>query len=253
MKRSWLPLLQIVLTCAVCLILAALSSAQQKSDTAKRVGVDFTPALPRADELAGFSGYEVAKSPGTDNVGVHAERQKEPLSLYVNVVAFRTEAEAIACMDSLQGRCVVPFLTTTFTGRRLAQQVYRTNYGAHGADPTPRGAYSLMLRDGKSVVRIDLMLPPLRNEKGEFVQQPFASSDLAMAEQIGWRVLQRMTAMGFTSLPADKASAMAKPQIKERLAALHAAEAEKPKPSVPGSPEASTEGAQRPPNPRAFS
>ena len=212
------------------LTLTAYPSYAQEVGTSSQPGVvgalsqlsvtDIDIALPTAKELVGFDKFQCVTS---NKHGQVKAIRSDGITIEISLYRRPDEVAANRTFDGFQAISAFPYHTTTWSGRRLAERVFRSNY-AVDANPKPRGSFSLMLKDGVTVLSIQLTGPYAQDEKGErvrdaqgnFIPYYFTELDLQFVENTAWRILQRMTALGFGSKPASAATERARQEIQER-------------------------------------
>lgn len=214
--------------CALILAMSQGASAQGPSPlqlpaSANRVSQSSAPdiaiALPIIQDLPGFGGYEVTRINDRE-VLVKAVRKSDGLQLEVELFGCPDETAADRVFAGYDQLSSVRMLETSWSGTKLSPKVRRSKYRGD----VPMGTHSLILQDGRTVMRVRLTGPFRRNAKGEairdangeYIQYRFTDADLLYAESIAQQVLQRMTALGLGSKPASEATARAKQEIQER-------------------------------------
>jgi hypothetical protein len=150
---------------------------------------DILIALPTARDLPGFGSYE-AGSIKDSNVRVKAVRKSDGLILDVELFGCTEEANANRIFASFEERSAVHLLQTSWSGRKLAQKVIRSNYSD---DPMPNEVFSIILQDRRAIVHVRMTGPfrrdaqgeLVRDAKGELISYYFTNADLLYAENIG--------------------------------------------------------------------
>jgi hypothetical protein len=115
------------------------------------------------------------------------------------------------------------------SSRKIAEEAWRPRYLKPGP---PRGAFSLLARDGRSSIRVSLSYPKTRkDEMGNWVSELFPQSELMMTETFLIQTLRELTNLGYTSrsTPAQRAAA------DQRAAAKAAADKAAANTAKPGS------------------
>ena len=114
----------------------------------------------------------------------------------------------------------------SYSGRKLAPTVWHTH--SPGGGPI-RGSTQLMACDGRAYVRIIAQHRISGRVNGRLAQPQFSDGDLRLIEDLATTILDRATALGYTSRSARSVSPTLRRAVEQRRNVLRATP---PKPAV---------------------
>jgi hypothetical protein len=165
-------------------------------------------ALPTERHLRslGFADFLPGKSTVPPEVGsestVSATRKRDGLHLFLEVFAAANDEQAEKWLKSRHEGNTIPYLPRSPSGRKIGQAVWQSQQEDGGP---LRGSFDLLARDGRSIVKVQLMHRVLHDPFGNPIHQVFSVMDLRMAERLAVDILDRLTEKGYTSRPVKSA------------------------------------------------
>ena len=199
------PLIMLSLFTVGALLSSTLNcvSAQTEVKTKQVVSSnpsDYLNALPSSEQLNSFDTYDVSKY--KDSVAVAARRIEDGLTIYISIGVTSDETQAKTVCKSVISTSSAPggMAVGSWSGRKIGQENWRPIYPSHIVQP--EGAYTLLSRDGRSVIQIHLMFTPASSQ-----EHPFDKEDLLLVEDQAIACFDRLTKLGYTSRSISKAPA----------------------------------------------
>lgn len=194
----------------------------------KYAPADAIVALPQASDLPGYSDfapYDGTKAMEGDARGrayfSSSPRRAGGSGLRILVAIVREPTESARAAPGLVGFSGEPpplkSSFGSFSGRRIGQMCAHNGNGAV--------TYAC---DGRVAIAVQILKRPVRMPDERFRGDTIARDEILLAENLLVNTLDRMTAMGFTSKPAGRASSGARRQVALRLKVLRQAAAQKP-------------------------
>lgn len=186
------------------LLLITIGGQTQKVIAADHV--DIKQALPTKEELPEFSNYQVFS--GAKGKSAEAKRRADEARLRVSVLIASSEAEAQQWTHmTVTNSANAGMLKSAPSGRKIGQEVWQSKY----SKGQPFGSFTLVARDGLSIVIVELMLKIDKGSRGQAMQRPIQTADLNLVENHALKCLDKLTAMGYTSRSATSRAKPPKP------------------------------------------
>lgn len=179
-------------TAMVAVIGAAAGLQAQSGSTSERL----LSALPSASGLAGFQNHQGRSNPKNNSAQVTATRNSDGLMFYMDVFLAPDIDTARGWLQSMADQPTGPMPAGSPSGRKVGEEIRHS--GPTGE--SPRGSYRLLARDGRCVITLQLMRPPVKSKQTRRIEAlPIAGADLTMAEGLLVGTISRLASMGYGS------------------------------------------------------
>jgi hypothetical protein len=205
----------------VCLLLIGAmfvccnSTSSADQETPNSVGDTIAYTLPTPAELPGFSEARISRLPPPQTVAwLFIKRNADEMRLTVEITSASTPKKTKELSRDLISPPGGIMPEGSPSKRKIGQKVWQSRYTQGGP---PRGTFTLIAWDGRSIVRVQMMhLVRRLDNSGNPLVQVFSQNDLRFAEDLALQTLERLTVAGLTSRPANTASDLAKQQMSMR-------------------------------------
>jgi hypothetical protein len=92
-------------------------------------------------------------------------------------------------------------LSGTVSKRSIGQNSW---YSKDKKNRTPHGSFSMIVHDGRTLVKISIALPIIEHKNGKPVERQINQSDLMFVENTALKCLDKLSRMGYTKVHKPK-------------------------------------------------